>query len=105
MSEQMPSHNISYYVDVRRLIPLIYLRFQKIPSVVFPAFFGENHPSDSFFFCLHIFSRFHLFIYFDWLPGCAPWVNVHAMHALLLLIFEAHKVDGLHLPASIAKEN
>ena len=37
MSEQMPSPNISYYLDVRRLIPLIYLRFQKIPSLVFPA--------------------------------------------------------------------
>lgn len=39
MSEQMPSPNISYYLDVQRLIPLIYLRFQKIPSLVFPGFF------------------------------------------------------------------
>lgn len=39
MSEQMPSHNISYYLDVQRLIPLIYLRFQKIPSLVFLTFF------------------------------------------------------------------
>ena len=39
MSEQMPSHNISYYLDVQRLIPLIYLGFQKIPSLVFRAFF------------------------------------------------------------------
>lgn len=39
MSEQMPSPNISYYLDVRRPIPLIYLRFQKIPSLVFAASF------------------------------------------------------------------
>lgn len=48
MSEQMPSLNISYYLDVQRLDPHIYLRFQKIPSLVFLSFFvGENHPSDS----------------------------------------------------------
>lgn len=49
MSEQMPSPNISYYLDVRRLDPHIYLRFQTIPSLVFLGFFvGKNLPCDSF---------------------------------------------------------
>lgn len=100
MSEQMPSHNISYYLDVQRLIPLIYLRFQKIPSLVFPTFFVVW----ILFVTVFLSSDFQQISSVYFLIDSLGVRHMYVRCACSLIIFKALKVDGLHFPASILKK-
>lgn len=100
MSEQMPSPNISYYLDVPWLIPLIYLRFQKIPSLVSPARFVPGIIPVTLSLSSHFLEISSVYLVIDCLALC---VRVSVKYfAFPLIITSAINVNNLHLLTSTA---
>ena len=84
----MPSPNISYYLDVQRLIPLIYLGFQKIPSLVSPGFFVPRVVLVALFF---LYSNSYSNVFWLTPKVCTLWACIN-------LYFLSH---NFHSPAFI----
>lgn len=96
----MPSHNFSYYLDVQRLIPLIYLRFQTIPSLVFPAVFVVRILLVTVSLSSDFPQVWSVYFLID-----SSAVRMCTLCVLpLLIIVKALKVDSLHSAASALKK-